>query len=130
MVRCEVRLRSRLTAQENGLRELSGRKLALDECTGALRELALPEQGAVTMVELGELYRAIDRERLRFFQIEAEIDAAAVPAPESAAPGDRAPAVMSFAQALKLGLAFTLPLILGLGLAIVGGALLLFFCWR
>ena len=131
MIRCEARLRNRLTEQERLFGNLSAWQQALEERRTALRELALPEAESVSMVELGELYRAIDRERLNFFQVEAECDAALPTAgTESSEPGRRMLSAPRFGQAFKLGLAFTLPLILGLGLAVLAGAVLIFLSFR
>ena len=112
--------------RQSRLAELSDR---LQERMAALHQLTLPEAETLSVVALGDLYRAIDCERLEFFQLEARIEAL-TRLPEASASGDGLHKPLRFKQAFKLGLGFTLPLILGLGGAVLLGALLLFLSWR
>jgi len=135
MIRCEARLRHKLEIAEQSAAILSGQSEMLAKSRAELERLALPAPDAVGMVELGDLYRNLDRARLDFFELEAALDAAANAAPsaETAAAAGSAQdtwRAMRFGEAFRLGLALSLPLVLGLGLVILASALLLFFSWR
>ena len=135
MVRCEARLRHKLEIAEQSAAILSGQSEMLAKSRAALDVLALPAPDEIGMVELGDLYRSLDRARLDFFELEAALDAAGANAPaENAAPRNAAMPdalrTLSFGEAFRLGLAFSLPLVLGLGLAILTAALILYFSWR
>lgn len=136
MIRCEARLRHKLEIAEQSAAILSGQSEMLAKSRAELERLALPAPDAIGMVELGDLYRNLDRARLDFFELEAALDAAAnaTPATGSAAapagPAQDSWRAMRFGEAFRLGLALSLPLVLGLGLVILASALLLFFSWR
>ena len=137
MVRCEARLRHKLEIAEQSAAILSGQSEMLAKSRAALDVLALPAPDEIGMVELGDLYRSLDRARLDFFELEAALDAAAASAVptqgSTVSGGDAMPTARqmpTFGQAFRLGLAFSLPLVLGLGLAILAAALILYFSWR
>jgi len=130
LIRCVTQAEGRLAEAETLCSQLTELSARLDARMAALRELELPEAGDLSIIELGDLYRGIDRERLEFFQLEAQIERLdrGIPVPGQAHHAPPGPA--DFKQAFKIGLGFTLPLILGLGGAILLGALLLFLSWR
>ena len=83
-------------------------------------------------MELGDCYRNIDRTRLEFFALEAEIDLLSsnevrnTQAVEKAA----APVAESFALMLKRGLAQALTVGMVLAVAVLAAALIIYLSWR
>lgn len=82
------------------------------------------------MLKIGDTYRAIDRERLNFFEIEARLETLLNTSAPASAPVSAAPEEPSFKSLLRNGLALALTLGVSIIIGLAIAALIVFAAWR
>ena len=121
---------NKLESTGSRLRELA---LVLEQQQRRVSPANADIQSQLTPAELGDRYRMIDRERLDFFELDAELETL-LNGNGGTAPGqDSAAAALqgdNFKTMLKRGAAYALTAGLTIGAAILLAALIIFSAWR
>lgn len=116
-----------LQGETNQINQLAARAEALKQ---RLQQCSPEELTTGDMLKIGDAYRAIDRERLEFFEIDARLetllDAPSVSAVSPVAETGEA----SFKSLLRNGLALALTLGTAIIIGLAAAALIIFAAWR